>query len=156
MLSKTKARVVIFMDEKLLAKAEKVLSDMSRDVDAALTELRNSVSGEVEKRARACRTWREFKENAGGGEVEKNMLKTAEAYRVRYAFACALAAASGRNIYKPKWDFERRLSDAERRLWLGIKRNVTRPGLPDNAKNLLERLKASIKPSGRALWTWKI
>ena len=146
MLSKTKARVVIFMDEKLLAKAEKVLRDMSRDVDAALTELKNSVSG-VEKRARACRTWREFKENAGG-ELEKNMLKTAEAYRVHYAFACALAAASGRNIYKPKWDFERRLSDAERRLWLGIKRNVTRPGLPDNAKNLLERLKASIKPSG--------
>jgi len=136
------------MDEQLLAKAKKLLDDMARDVDAAFAELKGSGGGEVEKKARACRTWREFKENAGG-ELEKNMFKTAEAYRVRYAFACALAAVSGRNIYKPKWDFERRLTDVERRLWLGIREKAMLPvTLPQGAQKLLDALKASRKPSG--------
>jgi hypothetical protein len=144
---KQKARV-IFMDEQLLARAEKLLSEMDRDLDAAFAELKGSAGGEVEKRARACRTWREFKENAGG-ELEKNMLKTGEAYRVRYTFACALAAASGRNIYKPKWDFERRLTDVERRLWLGIRGKAMPPVvLPQRAQKLLAAVKSSIKPSG--------
>ena|SRR5262249_39920397 len=101
----------------------------------------------MEKKARVCRTWREFKENAGG-ELEKNILKTAEAYRVHYSFACALAAGSGRNIYKPKWDFEHRLTEVQRRLWLGIRgKAMPMVTLPQGAQKLLDALKATIKPS---------
>jgi hypothetical protein len=148
MLSKTKARVVIFMDEKLLAKAEKLLSEMARDVDAAFVKLKNGASEQVAKKAKACRTWHAFK-NSAGEEVTNNLVKAAEAYRVWYAFSQALADVTGRNIYKAKWNFQARLSDAECRLWIGIRGKAMPPVvLPEGAQKLLDGLKATLKPGG--------
>jgi hypothetical protein len=108
-----------------LQKAEKFLAQFRADSDAFLTRAK-TIAGDA-ARCEALRL-------AG------------QAYRRAYAYGCALADASGRAVYRPRWDWDARLGDDHlRRLWQGIKHSNTIPAapLPKKALATLERIKAA-------------
>jgi hypothetical protein len=110
-----------------LKRAEQLLHEFDTAAGAALVKLNNTI---------------------GSTNIDSALSEAAEIYRRGYAFSHALFQATGRTIYRRPWNFPEQLTEYQRQRWTGIKRNsMPSAVLPDEAKEILEQLKAVKPPS---------
>jgi hypothetical protein len=75
-------------------------------------------------------------------DLDASLLQAGETRQRAYAFANALYEATGRSIYRRKWDFHRQLSGALQDRWDRLKHAIPRSPLPREAVAVLEELRA--------------
>jgi hypothetical protein len=108
-----------------VAAAERLAAQLSQQCDQAMAKINYAV---------------------GDAAISKALTVASQCYRRIVGFSHDVATITGQSRFEQRWNFQARLTDHQRRLWLGLKHAMPAPKPPSAAKAILDRLKAIAPP----------